>query len=118
MKGGQQKLEGGRPHRLFPNLHLQVASAVPVVLYRCFPTTFREASASLPQLGHKEPWIFLFSRPLEDQSSAHCGLDGNGGSGAGARMGPLMLRQRAAVAEALATLCALRWPFAQVRLAV
>lgn len=29
-----------------------------------------------------------------------------------------MLRQRAAVAEALATLCALRWPFSQVRLAV
>lgn len=100
----------GSSPRIFPDLP---CVNWPDVL--CLPSPLQGSfSAKLHQLGHKS-LIFLSCQLSKDEGN---GCSGLGGGGASTRVGPLVLRQRAAVAEALAALGTLRQPVAQVRLAV
>lgn len=83
----------------------------------CLPSPLQGSfSAKLRQLGHKKSLIFMSCQLSKDEGNGCSGL--GGGGGASTRVGPLVLRQRAAVAEALAALGTLRLPLAQERLAV
>lgn len=102
----------GNSPRIFPDLP---CVNWPDVL--CLPSPLQGSfSAKLRQLGHKS-LIFLSCQLSKDEGNGCSGL-GGGGGGASTRVGPLVLRQRAAGAEALAALGTLRQPLAQVRLAV